>query len=334
MHITSEAQALHDESVVIDLHGDTLMAIDRGYDFYRRHRTLPFSAATRHIDAPRMREGGLDAQVFGLVTLPLGSQFRNAARQVELLWETAARQPDTFRVVTEADQIVAARAKGQLTGLLGLEGVHALDGELNNLDRLAARGLRLCGISHFSRNEAASPAMGWGRNQTHGLTSFGRDIVTRCNELGVVLDLAHINKPGFMEAAAQSRHPVVVSHTGVVGAKKHRRNIDDDQIRAVADTGGAVGVIFAINFVGFRGGVDAVVNHLIHCVNVGGEDCPALGSDFDGMIVPVRGLGDVSALPRLTDALLRRGLSPRVVKKILGENVLRVLRDVPHRGVG
>lgn len=332
MSTTNEATALHARSTLIDLHGDTLMWMKRGYDFFRRHRRMPLAALLSHIDEPRMRMGGLSAQVFGLVTQPLGlgSPFRSASHQVELLHQAARAQPDRLRVVTEASELRAAAAAGARAGLLGLEGVHALEGELDNLDRLARRGLRLCGLSHFSKNEAAFPAIGRGRDDSRGLTPFGEAIVDRCAELGVLVDLAHINRRGFLDATRRSKNPVVVSHTGVCGVTDIRRNIDDEQIRAVADTGGVVGLIFAFNFVGGTD-VEAVVNHIVHTVEVGGADCAALGSDFDGFIVPVRGLSDVADLPNLTAALLARGLPPDVVQKILGGNVLRVLEAVPQR---
>jgi membrane dipeptidase len=327
--LVPEATALHARSTIVDLHGDTLMWMKRGYDFFRRHRRTPLSAVLSHIDEPRMRMGGLTAQVFGLVTQPfgLGSAFRSASHQVELLHEAARAHPDRLRVVTEAAELRAASRAGARAGLLGLEGVHALEGDLDNLNHLAKRGLRLCGLSHFSKNPAAHPAIGWGRDDRRGLTPFGEAIIDRCHELGVLVDLAHINRVGFFEAARRSRNPVVVSHTGVCGVTDIRRNIDDEQIRAVADTGGVVGIIFAFNFVGGTT-VEAVVNHIVHTVQVGGEDCAALGSDFDGAIIPVQGLSDVADLPNLTAALLARGLSPEAVQKILGKNVMRVLEGV------
>jgi membrane dipeptidase len=332
MNISSKATALHAQSTVIDLHGDTLLWMKRGYNFFRRHRRTPLSAMLSHIDEPRMRMGGQTAQVFGLVTQPFGwgSAFRSASAQVELLHEAARAHPDLLRVVTEASDIRAASQAGARAGLLGLEGVHALEGDLDNLSHLAARGLRLCGISHFSKNPAAHPAIGWGRDDRRGLTPFGEALMDRCHELGVLVDLAHINRMGFLEAARRSRNPVVVSHTGVCGVTDIRRNIDDDQIRAVADTGGVVGIIYAFNFVGGTT-IEAVVNHIVHTVAVGGEDCAALGSDFDGTIIPVRGLSDVADLPNLTAALLARGVSPEVVQKILGGNVMRVLGEVKQR---
>jgi membrane dipeptidase len=128
-----------------------------------------------------------------------------------------------------------------------------------------------------------------------------------------------------------SSRPLIVSHTGVSGANQHWRNIDDDQIRAVAKTGGVVGIIFAPRFLG-GDGLDDVVRHLRHVVDVGGEDVPALGSDWDGMIIPTPDLCDAAHLPLLTDAMLAAGFSETLIGKILRGNALRVLRDCPVGG--
>ena len=332
--VSAEARALHADSVVIDLHADTLMWMQRGYDLFTRHRPpLPFSAFGYHLDLPRMVEGGLDAQVFGLVTWPFGldGQFASACAQVALLHEAAARRPADLVVVTSADELLAARRAGQRAGLLGLEGVHALEGDLDRLDALAGRGLRLVGLTHFTANAAAFPAAGLGRSDGQGLTPFGLDVVDRARALGLIVDLAHVNPAGFRDALGRAQGPVVVSHTGVTGAHRHWRNLDDAQVRAVADAGGVIGILFAVNYLGWRGGLNTVVRHLDHCRTVGGAGCVALGSDFDGAIVPIPPLTDVTALPRLTEALLRHGWPERDIRAALGENVLRVLRDVPAR---
>jgi membrane dipeptidase len=168
-------------------------------------------------------------------------------------------------------------------------------------------------------------------NDAAGLTDFGREVVERCVAHGVIVDLAHINKKGFMEVcdiARARKSPVIVSHTGVIGVHAHWRNIDDDQLRAVASTGGVVGVIFVPNFLGGPG-PDAVVRHMRHIADVVGEDHVALGSDYDGMVTPPAGLSDISMLPNLTDALIRAGWSIERIGKILRGNVMRVLRDAP-----
>jgi membrane dipeptidase len=320
---------LHRRSIVIDLHADTANLMRWGYDIFRRHRPpLPRAALAFHVDVPRMEEGGLTAQLFavGGTALVGTTRIDTVCREMDLIIDAAKRRPGRLRFVTNADEIEQAKKDGVPAALLGLEGVDALRGDMTNFERLATLGLRTLGISHFAANEAGFPAEGKGSSRTKGLTDFGRTLIEACNEKGILLDLAHLNRPGFMEACRLSSAPVLVSHTGLSGLRPLWRNIDDEQIKAVADTGGCVGIAFFGWFLG-KGTIGAVVDHIQHCLKVGGEDCPALGSDFDGLIIPPRGLRDVAALPRLTQALLDRGLEEPVIRKILGGNVLRALRS-------
>jgi len=213
-----------------------------------------------------------------------------------------------------------------VAALLGIEGAHALEGNLDNVAAFARRGVRYLGLLHFSANEAGSPAYGRGRRDGDGLTPWGIALVERCEAEGLIVDLAHINKRGFVDACRVAKRPPIVSHTGVLGAFEHWRNIDDEQLKLVADKGGVVGVIFCPRYVG-GDGLEPVVRHLRHIVNVVGEDAAALGSDWDGFIVPTTPLKDPRGLPLLTDAMLAAGFSRTAIGKILRENVVRVLRD-------
>ncbi|HEY4118801.1 MAG TPA: membrane dipeptidase [Byssovorax sp.] len=329
LHGSDEARAIHARHPAIDLHADSLMwARWVGYDLTERHEPpLPRAAIGGHVDVPRLVEGGVGAQFFGLVSLPIGQRRGLAAvidQQIDALESNAARAPDKLVVARTGAEVRAAAAHGQVAALLGIEGAHALEGDLDAVARFARRSVRYLGLSHFSANEACFPAFGRGRRDVEGLTKFGRDVVASCEDNGVLVDLAHINKKGFLEACAMAHKPPIVSHTGVLGVFEHWRNIDDEQLRAVSDLGGVVGVIFCPKFLG-GDGLGPVVAHLKHVIDVCGEDAPALGSDWDGFIVPTRELCDAAHVPLLTDALLRAGLSEDVIAKILRENVLRVL---------
>jgi membrane dipeptidase len=300
-----------------------------GYDLHAAHEPpLPRAALGGHIDLPRMREGGVGAQFFGLVSLPVADRVRGLARvvseQIDILAEAIARRPEAMRLAKTAGDIEACHRDGVIAALLGIEGAHALEGDLDQLDGFARRGVRYLGFLHFSANEAGYPAYGLGRHDTDGLTPWGFDLVRRCEASGVIVDLAHMNRRGFLDACAVATRPPIVSHTGVLGAFEHWRNIDDVQLRAVADKGGIVGVIFYPRYLG-GDGLGPVVKHLLHILDVVGEDAPALGSDWDGFIVPTRELADPRGLPLLTDALLEAGVSERVIGKILRGNVMRVL---------
>jgi membrane dipeptidase len=158
-------------------------------------------------------------------------------------------------------------------------------------------------------------------------------MVELLNERRVLVDLAHISARGFWAACeAHARDvPFVVTHTGVSGVHRHWRNLDDDQIRAVARSGGVVGIMYHAPFLGDRpwaGRVDTVARHIEHVYRVAGEDTPALGSDWDGSIITPRDMPTCLELPRLVAALQRRAVPERVIQKILGQNFLRVVREV------
>lgn len=328
---SEEAQHIHAQYPAIDLHADTLMWTRWiGYDLHTRHEPpLPFAALGGHVDLPRMREGGQGAQFFGLVSLPLKERAHGMARvigeQIDGLEEAILRRPTQLRLVKRAHEIEECAKTGAVAALLGIEGAHALEGDLDRIDGFAKRGVRYLGLLHFSANEAGFPAYGRGKRD-EGLTSWGRELVKRCENASVLIDLAHINRRGFLDACALATKPPIVSHTGVLGAFEHWRNIDDEQLRAVADKGGCVGVIFCPRFVG-GDGLEPVVKHLKHILDVVGEDVPALGSDWDGFIVPTRPLKDPTGLPLLTDAMLAAKIPERVIAKILRQNVMRVLAE-------
>ncbi len=329
---SDEARAIHAEHPPIDLHADTLMwSRWTGYDLHKAHEPpLPLAAFGGHVDLPRMREGGMSAQFFGLVSLPLAERVKGMARvvheQIDALVSQMTRKQGAIRLVRKAAEIRKAQQAGEIAALLGIEGAHALEGNLDNVPIFARRGVRYIGLLHFTANEAGFPAFGKGRSDEAGLTTWGLELVQSCEDNGVLVDLAHVNKQGFLDACRVARKPPIVSHTGVLGAFEHWRNIDDAQLRAVADKGGVVGVIFCPRFVG-GDGLEPVVKHLKHIVDVVGEEHAALGSDWDGFIVPTKPLRDPRGLPLLTDAMLAAGFTRGAVGKILHDNVMRVLDE-------
>lgn len=331
MEGSEEARALHAEYPPIDLHADTLMwSRWFGYDLFARHEPpLWRSAFGGHVDLPRLRDAGMGAQFFGLVSLPLLRKrtpglARAVSEQIDILVETAAQHPSELRIVRTAAEVDRCSRDGVIAALLGIEGAHALEGDLEKVDHFARRGVRYLSPLHLSPNHAGYPAYGRGRRDHAGLTPWGFDLVRRCEAAGVLVDLSHVNRAGFLDACRIATKPPIVSHTGALGAHDHPRNVDDEQLRAIADLGGVVGIIFYPLYLG-GDGIDTVVKHFLHVINTAGEDAPALGSDWDGFIVPTRELGDPRGLPRLTDALRRAGLSRRTLGKILRGNVMRVL---------
>lgn len=331
MELSQEALALHRSAIVVDLHADTAKLMVHGYDWGRRHQVgWLLSSWGGHLDLPRMRQGGLTAQCFGLWTHPWLTRSCAAAveRQLDALDQAAARRSGEFRLVENAADIRAGKAAGLSLGLRAIEGAHALEGKIENLERFVARGVRLLGLLHLSASELGYPSLRTfaSRRVRGGLQPFGCEVVDACARLGVVVDLAHIERRGFFEAIARRPGPVVVSHTGLSAIRPSWRNIDDEQVRAVAGTGGVVGIIFARRFIGRD--LEAVVEHVLRVVRLVGDEFVGLGSDWDGLVRPVFGLESPLGLPHLTQALLRRGLAPESVLRILGGNVLRLLERV------
>ncbi|HPH68381.1 MAG TPA: dipeptidase [Kofleriaceae bacterium] len=331
-----EALALHREVCVLDLHADTAKLMDKmGYDVAERHeRPLPTAAnLIGHVDLPRLREGGVAGQFFSFWTVPYPERGCNQGvhTQLDAIDAAIAKHGDQLTWCRTGADVRAAKARGQIAAFGGIEGGQALESDVGTIEAFSRRGVRYLGLLHFSANAIGKPAKGRGADAAVGLSGFGRDVIRECDRTGVIVDLAHINRRGFFDALDVATQPVMVSHTGVNGVHPHWRNIDDEQLRAVGNNGGAVGIIFARKFLG-GASIDAVVDHILHILNVAGEDVPALGSDFDGFVVPPVGLEDVACLPNLTVALSRRGVAPRVLEKILGDNVMRVLDAVPAYG--
>lgn len=344
--VPAEIAALHRESLVIDLHVDTLLSMRFAhYDITARHKNrLPGSPFTWHVDVPRAREGGLDAAVLGLVINPRevgkelmaplrllaflerGKGFEQTLLTLDLWAETARRHPEQVAFCTTGTQIREAVAQGRFAGLPCLEGSHGIESDMDNVRRAYERGLRMIGLTHFQASSAAYP-MTVSAYDGRGLTDFGRELIGEMERLGMVVDLAHVNYAGVDEALGRVTRPFVVSHTACRALHDVRRNLQDDHIRRVADHGGVIGICLARSFVG-RPGVAGFVDHIEHALDVGGPDCIALGSDWDGAIVPVSGLGDVTGLPAVTQELMARGHAPEIVQKFLGGNAMRVLSDV------
>jgi microsomal dipeptidase-like Zn-dependent dipeptidase len=202
--------------------------------------------------------------------------------------------------------------------VLGVEGAHALEGRLENLDALFDAGVRMMALTHFFDNEWGGSAHG---TEKGGLTARGRELVGRMEARGVLVDLAHASERTFADVLGVATRPVVVSHTGVRGTCDNERNLSDEQVRAVAATGGLVGVGF---WETATCGTDAraIARSARHVAALVGVRHVALGSDFDGAVATPF---DASGLAQLTDALLEEGFDDEEVALIMGGNVARLL---------
>lgn len=305
-----------------------------GYDLTARHGDgLLGGRYYSQADLPRMHEAGMAGAVMSVATNP----FRRAEHRTRVLMSNLAR----LRRSLEADPQIAvvsghagyraARADGRLACFLGVQGANAWS---RPGDVIRTPEVTRATLIHLTDSPIGATSSPLGRSRGRvGLTDLGREYVSALNHARVLVDLAHISRRGFWDALAAHDPdlPPVVSHTGVCGVHASWRNLDDDQIRAIADRGGVVGVMFHNGFLGRpsrRVTAQAIVAHLAHLIAVGGEDVAALGSDYDGMIVPPPELRTVLGLPVLADHLLTAGFSGDRVNRVLGGNYLRVMEAV------
>jgi membrane dipeptidase len=336
--LSREALELYQHSDVIDLHVDTFIWTRIfGYDLLRRHGRGIFNARFYgQADVPRLREAGVSGAIWSITTNPLRRASRRASlfrRNLERLTAIFAGAPGEVAVCRSAADYRAARAAGRHAAFVGVQGGNALD-DPGALDSFDARQLVKVTLVHLTSSAlGVSSAPLAGKRDGGGLTERGRDFVRALNGKRVFVDLAHISRRGFFDAVAvhDRTQPLLVSHTGITGVHRHWRNVDDEQLRAVAATGGVVGVMYQSSFLGDRplgGRAERVVDHLQHIVDVVGEDHAALGSDWDGAIITPRDMATCLELPRLCELMLRRRWSPLRVQKILGGNFLRALGEL------
>jgi membrane dipeptidase len=330
VEVSPEAAAVHEAALVLDLHNDVLTKLTHmpGYDFTRAHAPAAFYNPLRlDLDLPRIRRGGIDALGCLLFAgFKLDRSRRRFWRQLDCARQLAASHPDAIALCRTTEDIRAARAAGRLALFLGVEGSYAIDEDIAaGVARLAEAGVRFVGPL-WERDSQSGTSCRTRADRDRGLTDHGRTLVRACNDAGLLLDVAHASKKTFWDMMEVSMTPPFSSHSGADGVHPHPRNLDDAQIRALADRGGIVGVIFVAAYLGGPFcTLERVADHIEHVARVGGDDCVALGSDFDGFMPLPRGLRDAADLPRLTELLWRRGWREARLTKLLGGNAIRYL---------
>jgi membrane dipeptidase len=296
----------------------------RGGDLSKRHGAQAlYNPLAFDIDIPKLEEGGCDGLgclLFAGMNLLARERFWKQLEAFDALFE---KHPDKLLRARSAADVRRAKAEGKVALWLGVEGALAVEDDLASMERLRQAGVRFFGICWNKTNKAGVSS--FDKKNPNGLSSVGREIIAECNRLGIMVDISHASKKTFWDILEVSKTPCFSSHSGCEAVKDHPRNLDDEQLRAVAKQGGVVGIIFAANFLGglFESTVETICDHIEHVVEVAGEDAVALGSDFDGFVPLPRGMRDVRDLPRITQVLSRRGWREPQLRKLLGENFVR-----------
>ena len=337
--LTPEAAEIHSTGMLFDGHNDLPWEIrEKGNSSFD---TLDISKPqpTLHTDIPRLRQGGLKAQ-FWSVFVPAshdktGDALLQTLHQISIVKTMMEKYPETFEFASTADDIERIVNSGKVASMMGVEGGYSIEDELSNLQRLYDEGCRYMTLTH-------SKSLQWADSATdepisHGLSDFGKDVVLEMNRLGMLVDLSHVSPETMKAALATTKAPVIFSHSSARAICDHPRNVPDDVLPLVAENGGVVMVNFFSAFIvptaqlkqdkEARGSLHDVVDHIVHVVNIAGIDHVGIGSDYDGVPRLPEQLESVASYPLITQELLNRGYDKESIHKILGGNVMRVLRN-------
>jgi membrane dipeptidase len=331
MQVINGTHVMTQPPAALDLHVDSIIQQRLfGYRVTRRHRAgFRGQPLFWHADLPRMLEAGYRGACLGIHYFPWESKraFAEMNRQIDYLDEVIGADERVLRVRGPDDWRRAGR-EGLLALAPGVEGAHMLGADLGHVEALAARSIAYLTLTHFSKNAAATPSMGRGANESDGLSGFGRELISALDDHEITIDLAHLNTPGVLEACELASRPLLCTHTGVKGVHEHARNISDDEIDAIAATGGVIGVIFAPIFLAGRLRVDSgvVVDHIEYVIERVGVRHVAIGSDYDGWIPSIPSdQRDCRDIGRVSDELYARGYPEEAVERIFWKNALEVL---------
>jgi membrane dipeptidase len=383
--LQAQSRKLHFKSILVDTHNDILTsAIDEKVSFDQ-----PLKGKT-HSDLARFKEGGVDVEIFSVWSdgsYGPGKGFNRANQQIDTLYAVIQRNPDKIALVTTPAELKKVVRQKKLAAMIGLEGGHMIEDRLDYLDSLFKRGVRYMTLTWNNSTSWATSAMDetpgsrqqFGadsatqdmKDRKKGLTDFGKQIVRRMNELGMMVDLSHVGEQTFWDAINTTSKPVLISHSCVYSICPVFRNLKDDQIKAVARNGGVIHLNFFSGFLdsGFvarnraftqkhkaerdsirstvsdpyfadnylfqkyadevkvlRPPLSLLIDHLDYIVKLVGTNHVGLGSDFDGISSAPQQLDDVTSFPLITDELVKRGYSKKDIRKILGENFIRVFK--------
>ncbi len=367
-------QEIHEKAIFVDTHNDFLtQTMEKNFVF-----DTDLKGKT-HSDLNRMKEGGLDVQFFSVWSDGNQSNpYNYANRQIDSLDAVIKRNPDKIVKVANSKELLKTVKQNKIAALIGLEGGHQFESDLGKLDALYNRGVRYITLTWnnstpwaTSASDETNPEGAKNSEGKKGLTAFGKQVVQKMNSLGMMVDISHVGEQTFYDVIATTSKPVIASHSSVYTLCPHKRNLKDEQIKAIAKNGGVIQINFNSGFIDptvepretaflekhkaeidslvktgmfqydaeesmyrkysdesyeLRAPFDFVIQHIEYVIHLVGVDYVGIGSDFDGIFQPPKQLDDVTDYPLITKALVEKGYSEKDIDKILGGNLLRVLK--------
>lgn len=367
-------QKIHNNSILVDTHNDFLtQTMEKNFVFDANLKDKT------HSDLNRLKEGGVDVQFFSVWSNGERlNPYAFANRQIDSLDAVIKRNPDKIVKVANSKELLKAVKQKKIAALIGVEGGHQFEDDLSKLEALYNRGTRYITLTWnnstpwaTSAADETNPEGAKNSEGKKGLTAFGKQVVQKMNSLGMLVDVSHVGEQTFWDVISTTTKPIIASHSSVYTICPHRRNLKDEQIKAIAKNGGVIQINFNSGFIDptvdkhesvflekhqseidsltqagmnpffaqesiylkyadeseqLRAPFEMVIQHIEYVIKLVGVDYVGIGSDFDGIFLPPKQLDDVTDYVKITKALVEKGYSETAIDKILGGNLLRVLK--------
>lgn len=309
--------------MIVDFHCDTLYLIQKD------NRDITKKNDKGHIDLIRLDEGMVHLQVFATFIEPEYVRKDAATKTLKMIDKLyqLMEKTDKIKLILSGKDVEEAKNESKIGALLSIEGGEALEGDLALLRMFYKLGVRAMTLTWSLRNDLGDGILG---SSDYGLTSFGKDVIKEMNRLGMIVDVSHLNERGFWDAINICEKPLIASHSDCKALCRHPRNLSDEQIKAIADKGGVIGINFCPNFLrdDDNASIEDVLDHIEHIVNLVGINHVGFGSDFDGIEKTPLGLDDVASFPKILDGLKKRGFSDDEINSISHVNFERIIKEI------
>lgn len=306
---------------IIDGHCDTLTKL--------LDKSCTLADSANHISIDKLLKGGLKVQFFAAwigVQQLYGSSLQRGIKLIDRYHTMIVENPELIIPILKCEDIDQLEDK-QIGALLTVEGGDILEGDLANLRIIHRLGVRLMTLTWNHRNEICDGIMEI--NSKSGLSNFGISVVREMNELNMIIDVSHISVQGFWDVIEHSKDPIIASHSNARALCHHPRNLDDEQIRAIANTDGLIGINFYPPFLSdSKGSLDDIIRHIDYISGLVGVDVVGFGSDFDGIDQLPEGINGSQDFPKIIDRLLRLNYLEYDVKKICSGNYYRIIKSI------
>lgn len=329
----AKADSVHRHCITLDSHNDSAL--------WYNHPDGDFGVTKGQVTFPLMKQGGLDAAFFAVYMeqgkrdrASLDSVYHTACNEIEMFKKYVGKREKEAEFACSPRDIARIKSAGKSAVILAIENGYAIGKELDKIDTFYNKGVRYITLCHNGNNDICDASMSKTGAEHNGLSPFGKAVIKRMNERGMIIDISHASSQTVADVLKYSKSPIIASHSGAWAIKHHNRNLKDEELRAIAAAGGviqvATGRFFLSNLPKNQVTLKHLADHIDHVVKVAGIEHVGLGTDFDGG-GGVVGLENASKMKSLTVELLKRGYTPRQLELFWGGNLLRVWNEILSR---